>query len=99
MKVYKMNDCDWVAAKSEEEAKVWYANECDFTQEEVNTDFEGEVSLEDTMFLLEEDVPEVEREKFSRDEVAGNVVYLVPFSWVIKHENITSECIIATTEC
>ena len=98
MKVFKMNDCDWVAAKSEEEAKRYYADDILDNQEEVEEFFEGELSLEDTMFWWEEDVPEDEREKFSRDEITGKVVYYVPFSWVIRQLNITEPCVIATTE-
>lgn len=50
MKVFKMNDSDWVAAETEEQAKLWYANDSDFTEEEVDAEFEGEVSLDNRMY-------------------------------------------------
>ena len=91
-----MNEYDWVAAKNEEQAKIFYEQFID--REEIDEYFEGEVPLEDTMFLWEEDVPVNERHKFSRDEIGGKTVYYVPFSWVITHQKITEPCIIASTE-
>lgn len=96
MKVYRMNDYDWVAAESDESAKKFY--EQFIEREELEEDFQGEVPLEDTMFFWEEDVPVDERHKFSRDEIGGKGIYHVPFSWVIVHQNITEPCIIASTE-
>lgn len=96
MKVYRMNDCDWVAAKSEDAAKKYYEQYIE--REEIEEDFDGEVSLNELMWLEEEDVPKAERHKFTQDEMAGKPVYFVPFSWVIQHRKITEPCIIATTE-
>jgi hypothetical protein len=49
LKVFKMNEYDWVAANSLEEAKQWYMNECGVGKEEV--DEAKEISLDETMFV------------------------------------------------
>jgi hypothetical protein len=49
MKVFRMNEWDWVAAETIEQAKEWYKNECGVYDEEVE-DAE-EVPLTDTMFV------------------------------------------------
>lgn len=98
MKVFKMNDCDWVVATSKEEAKSWYMNEVGFTAEEVDTDFEREVSLENTMGYELADIPEEERGKFPTKTYYGIEFASVPFWWVIKQDNITKPCVIASTE-
>lgn len=47
MKVYKMNDTEWVCAQSEEQAKGFYQEKVGFSADEINEDFQGEVSLKD----------------------------------------------------
>lgn len=47
MKVYRMNDTEWVCAPSEEQAKVYYHDKVGFSEDEINEDFQGEVSLKD----------------------------------------------------
>lgn len=99
MKVFKMNDCDWVCAETEKQAKEFYTNEVGYDEAEVNEDFEGEVSLRDTMHIFADDLPLEEQQMaqmmFRR---GGELHVLKTFEWVIKHNNITSPCIIASTE-
>lgn len=55
MRVYRMNEYDCVCAKSEEQAKAFYMNEVGFDKEEVESDFIGEVSLQDGVYDLNDD--------------------------------------------
>lgn len=99
MKVFKMNDIDWVAAESEQEAKEFYAKEVGHTLEEVDHDYVGEVSLSNTMFVEVDELPEEELRKAQvMKRVAGTLFAYKPFSWVIEHDNITKPCVIASTE-
>ena len=49
MRVFRMNECDWVCAESEEQAKSFYLKTVGFDEEEIEEDFIGEVSLQDTV--------------------------------------------------
>ncbi|PIE97218.1 hypothetical protein CO726_02630 [Bacillus fungorum] len=99
MKVFKMNDCDWVCAETEEQAKEFYKNECGFEDDEVNEYFEGEVSLNTMMHVDADDLPEEELTKCQQMTKYGDTLLILkPFKWVIEHENITSPCVIASTE-
>lgn len=101
MKVFRMNDCDWVCAENEEQAKEFYAKETGFEKEEVETDFTswGEVPLSDTMYVSLNDLPS--EEMFMPQvtkEYCGKTFVRKSFEWVIKHENIKNPCIISSTE-
>ncbi|MGR5970808.1 hypothetical protein ACT7C1_33700 [Bacillus paranthracis] len=99
MKVFKMNDYDWVAAKNEEEAKNFYEEFID--REEIEEDFVGEVSLRETMLINIDDLPDEEQRVATIEPVVhrgGKTCVLRSFEWVIKRDNITNPCIIASTE-
>jgi hypothetical protein len=100
MKVFKMNDCDWVAAETEEQAKEFYAKETGYDLEmEVKPDFEGEVSLEDTMYIGVDELPEEEQSMAQEMTKFGKELYVSrPFRWVIEKDKITEPCIISSTE-
>jgi hypothetical protein len=57
-KVFEFADCDWIAAKNEEEAKVFY--EQYLPREEVEECFEGEVSLDEHMVIDKAELTESE---------------------------------------
>lgn len=100
MKVFKMNDYDWVCAESEQQAKNFYKEEVGFDDDEINDEFIGEVSLNNTMYISIDDLPMEEQQMtqmFMRN-IGGELFVLKPFSWVIEHENITNPCIISSTE-
>lgn len=98
--VFKMNDCDWVKADTEEQAKVFYMKETGFDREEVDEYFYGEVPLTDVMHLLEIDVPELDLNmyNFTKRKLYGQDVYEVPFWWVILQAGTGEPYIIASTE-
>ncbi|HDR7837226.1 hypothetical protein [Bacillus cereus group sp. N3] len=97
MKVFKMNDYDWVAAKNEEEAKSFYEQFID--REDIEEDFVGEVSLQETMYVDIDELPESEKNNFQCGiPLWDSIVVRKTFEWVIKNDNITSPCIIASTE-
>jgi hypothetical protein len=96
-KVFKMNDCDWVYASSEEEAKKFYS---EFEEEDIiEEDFKGEVSLQDTMLFEVSKLP-IEEQQMAQEMrwFGGELCVSKPFEWVIKQENIKAPCIIASTE-
>lgn len=82
MRVYRMNESDLVCAESETEAKSFYLKTVGFDDIEIEKDFLGEVSLQDTVSDLDDD---------------GDVVKIT-LGELIKSENITEPCIIASTE-
>ena len=96
MKVFKMNDCDWVCAENEEQAKEHYKKETDFDDLEIGEFFEGEVSLNTTMLTNMDDLS-IEQLKGQQEIVDGNWVRQT-FSEVIEKEQIVKPCIIASTE-
>lgn len=99
MKVFKMNDYDWVAAKNEEEAKNFYEEFID--REEIEEYFVGEVSLKDKMHISIDELPDEEQRVATIEPVihrGGETCVLRSFEWVIKWDNITNPCIIASTE-
>ncbi|UZH06381.1 hypothetical protein [Heyndrickxia coagulans] len=59
MKVFKMNECDLVAAETESQAKEFYKKEFGF--DDIAIDFEGEVPLTDTILINVDDLPEEEQ--------------------------------------
>ncbi|MEX3625393.1 hypothetical protein [Viridibacillus arvi] len=59
--VFAMNDCDWVAAKSEEEAKKWY--EQYIPREEIEEYFQGEVSLDKQIVISVSKLTESEQDR------------------------------------
>ena len=100
MKVFKMNECDWVCAENEQQAKDFYAKETSFTIDEINEEFIGEVPLTNTMFISLDDLPKEEMDKtmlFTKT-LYGEPCVKVPFLYVIENEKITNPCIIASTE-
>ncbi|WP_301287707.1 hypothetical protein [Bacillus sp. 3103sda1] len=99
MKVYKFSDCDWVCAETDDQAKTFYKEETGFDDDDINECFEGEVSLQETMYVDIDELPESEKNNFQFGKPYGDKIFVhKTFEWVIKHENITEPCIIASTE-
>lgn len=101
MKVFKMNDFDWVAAENEEQAKDFYHQETEISKEEIELEFIGEVPLTDTMLIPIEDLPPEERDKVKDEEIKnfyGEKRVYRTFEWVINRYKINSPCVIASTE-
>jgi len=69
-KVFEMNDCDWVASKSEEEAKKWYDQF--IPREEIKEYFEGEVSLDKQIVISVSELTESELDKAI--EILGEMI-------------------------
>ena len=96
-KVFKMNDCDWVYAESEEQAKEFYSQFID--EEEIEEDFQGEVSITNRMLYEVSELPP-EEQKLEQDtrKFGGVLCAYKTFEWVIKQDNIKAPCILASTE-
>jgi hypothetical protein len=100
MRVFKVNDYDWVAANSEKEAKEWYMNEFKLSEEDAFDDFH-EVDIDkEWMWFCWDDLPEEEKEWTVTDGkmIGGEFFVKRNFRWVIEHRKIDSPCIIASTE-
>ncbi len=98
MKVFRINEYDWVCADNEEQAKEWYHDETGVDTKDIEEDFIGEVSLDEMMWVGIDDVPEHERNNFKTEVKFGEIWCHVSFDWVIKNESITEPCIISSTE-
>lgn len=109
MKVFKMNDYEWVAAENKEEAIKFYlkeieAEEDDLDVREVNMNKDGmytEINLDDAKFIIDKlargEYTNGHREiRFCHGD-CGLAIYKT-FAEVINDEKITEPCIIATTE-
>jgi len=98
MRVFKMNDYDWVAAKNEEEAKTFYEQFID--RDEIEEDFVGEVPLTETMWIPFDDLP-LEEQKMTQLDMRnfyGELHVRKTFKWVIENEKTTTPYIISSTE-
>ncbi len=99
-RVYKMNDCDHVAARDEVEAKEYYMNEVGVDKVAIEEGFEGEVPLTDTMLFDVNDIPlkDYELFKFELTEVYNTKYFRVPFWYAIPWMNIKEPVVICSTE-
>jgi hypothetical protein len=98
-KVYEIADCDWVAAKNEEEAKTFY--EQYIPREEIEECFEGEVSLDKHMVIDKAELTESEIDRVIAvlgsipDEESFRVTFR---DWLKVLAPIDAPFIIASTE-
>ncbi|AGI12151.1 hypothetical protein BCPG1_122 [Bacillus phage BCPG1] len=99
-RVYKMNDCDHVAARDEDEAKEFYVDEVGVGLDDVYEGFEGEVPLTDTMLFDVNDVPLEDYKLFNFEltEVYNTKYFRVPFWYAIPRMAVKSPVIICSTE-
>ena len=100
MKVYKMNDFDWVAHYSEEQAKKYYAEFTDTPMEDVEEFFIGEVPLTDTLYWDIEGVDSRDKNhnfSIQEDHHFGEC-YKVTFSWALEHYPELYPGIVSSTE-
>jgi hypothetical protein len=95
MNVYKVNDYDWVVAKTFEEAKEWYLKETGVRDDECW--LEEECSLDEMMWIEWTELPE--EEQHYAQEIKNGMVRR-PFKWVMKHiyKNKETPYLIASTE-
>lgn len=98
-KVFAFDDCDWVCAKNEEEAKNFYEDY--LTREEVEECFEGEVSLNERMNINPKELTESEIVRVTEvlGIVPGESEFAVTFrDWIKVLLPINAPFIIASTE-
>jgi len=99
MKVFKMNDIDHVCAKTEEQAKQYYKELTGEDELGINEEFEGEVSLQNTMLIDTDDLPVEEQKMVQEMRIIGGHCYAYKtFEWVIEQDKPTEPYIICTTE-
>ncbi|AMQ66564.1 hypothetical protein BH753_gp082 [Bacillus phage Shbh1] len=97
MKVFRMNDYDSVCAETEDQAWEFYKNLTGFTEEDMEEDYIGEVSLDDKMLVFKEDYIEFSKE-YETVKYAGEYWLEVPYWLVIEQENLKVPTIISSTE-
>jgi hypothetical protein len=86
IKLFKMNDYDWVAAESAEQANEWYIKEYGLTDDEQPIEEVREVSLETKMRMLYNEFTEDEKKyEINNFEIVGenNEFVKVPFSFLL----------------
>ncbi|AMW62826.1 hypothetical protein HONESTABE_202 [Bacillus phage HonestAbe] len=99
-RVYRMNDCDVVAARDEHEAKSFYKQETGIDLEIDDEYYEGEISLNETMLLDVNEVPIEDYRVFGFEfvEVYNTKYFRTPYWYVIGWHNIKEPCVISSTE-
>jgi hypothetical protein len=98
-KVFEFADCDWVAAKDEEEAKNFY--EQYLQREEVEECFDGEVSLDKHMVIDKSELTESEIDRVIAvlGSISDEDSFRVTFrDWLKVLAPFDAPFIIATTE-
>ena len=84
VKLFKMNDCDWVAAESEEQAHEWYLKETGISEEESPFEEIKEESIEKCFLCpFSELTPEEKNMNFVSTERHGEKWVWLPFSYTL----------------
>ncbi|MBM7598289.1 hypothetical protein JOC34_000646 [Virgibacillus halotolerans] len=92
MKVFKMNDIDYVAAKTSEEAKKFYGELCDYTYEEIQEDFEGEASLQEKMNVLLSELSEDDTVRVGDIHMKHSMLWVrKSFEWFLENDSHNNE--------
>ena len=106
MKVFKVNDCDWVCAKDFEEAKNFLIKEYDYDEEDIENkkcDINFEYmwysfnDMDKLTIFCRNNIGYEYRVKYDRPNGYGVTLWLSFFD-VIKLDKIEKPCIIASTE-
>lgn len=100
MKVFKLNDCDTVAAKSIEEAIKWYMREYGVDEDECEDDTECDIEKEE--MLVDWDSLSDEEKKNEQVTVKyGDTLYVhKTYEWVINNQyfGVETPYLIASSE-
>lgn len=99
MKVYNFDDTMWIAAKDENEAKIFAKEEFGWNELETEEAFQGEASLDEKMLVEVNELTEEEIKLTQKMTKIGSF-FLVErsFKWVIENNDIKEPCVIASTE-
>jgi hypothetical protein len=102
MKVFRLNDFDWVAAETLENAVDWYVKETGIDKEDaLDPAYEPhEVSLKTTVWSSPEDYLTEEEQGYAREykKVGNELLAQIPFSRILEKENKSEPFIVASTE-
>lgn len=95
MRVFKVNDCDWVAAKSFDEASEWYIKEYGAEDDECWLEYES--SLDDKVWVGIDDLSE---EELRMTQTIKDGFAHKTYKWVMEHiyQNKQTPYLIASTE-
>ena len=104
MKVYRMDDYQWIAHYSEEEALAFYHDQSGVPMDDLKQAFDdwGEVPLTDTMFWDVSDITDEEANMAGVDyegQTEFGECYQVTFDWVLQNRAHLYPGYIACTGC
>lgn len=107
MKVFRLNECDWIAANSQEEAIEWYMNETGLDYKDAvdesfleESDVVKEGMWSEIVFCEEEgiSIEEIEREGYKQKTINGETMVYVPFKKVLEIDKRTEPYFFCSTE-
>lgn len=102
MRVFRFNEFDWVAAKTEQEARDWYMKQTGLNEEDAfDPTYYGESDIDKGwMWYSFDDLPEEEKDNCAVDiRTFGQELFVKKsFRYVLNQENHTEPFIIASTE-
>lgn len=93
VKLFEIDDCDWVAAETEEQAIEWYSKQVGVSKEELEI---IEVSLETTFLQPADEMTSVEEaQNFEKKTIGEEFFVKIPFSFTLQQLNEIPEPFIA----
>jgi len=101
MKVFRLNEYDWVYAENVEQALEWYMNQTGLEKDEAyDEQFFEEIDPNKGTTLIHIDELPIEEQKMAQQMIRqGNDLWVrKTFSQVIESEKLNAPCIIASTE-
>ncbi|MTI82318.1 MAG: hypothetical protein FH756_00145 [Firmicutes bacterium] len=99
IKLFRMNDYDWVAAESAELANEWYKRECGLDDSEQTLDMITEEPLTRTFLIPHDEISEEELKMGFEIITYGNGKFArVPFSHMMEREKMKPPCLAGSTE-
>lgn len=92
VKLFKMNDYDWVAAESAEQANEWYKKEFGVSDKEQPLEEVKQVSSTETFLTQIEDLTESDKLMGFEIITSGNEQYArIPFTYILATEKVIDE--------
>ncbi|WP_051359542.1 hypothetical protein [Paucisalibacillus globulus] len=101
MKVFRLNEYDWIYAESEEQALEWYLEQTGLDKEEAYDDhYFEEIDPNVGTTLVHIDDLTLKELQMTQEMIrqGNNLLARKTYAQVIESENLTAPCIIASTE-
>lgn len=100
VKLFEMNEYDWVAAETAEQANEWYKKECGLCEEDQPLGDVKELPLKSVVLTPVEDLTEADiTMNFKKKVVESHEYALMPFDYILETtRDIPEPFIAASTE-